>query len=654
MPVFESDILFAGNDVEDQYWRRELMPKFKSIRERENHWQREYERCWVTGAWMANKGEAVYLPPNYYFFLRYWRINRAYPEFRMKRLKNQLFKLHVRQNPGLIGSYTIKNRRDGETISAMSDLIWEALPCEQGLFGIQSKTGDDAKDVCWRQLMIGFKGLPRKMKVDESGPIWDGSTDPKKVLALKKASGYVNKDNYIIDEDDDMGDEDSETLIYWRATTSNAFDGREMRKIVIDEFNKWEEDSALDAYTTYIDCILQGNNRRGLMDIFSSPSETAGRHNDEALTFWKMCDPNNVDPDTGLVKSRIPRYFSNPLDGIESFYDKYGNADPDKIYNWIMKRRAAMPADKLNNEIRKFPLNETEAFETFDNAATWAALKQIQDRKIYVFGRAKKEDGSPKYLQCKIGWEDGWPDTTPEITIVSDEPVYNPKEYKSMKAPWLISENYFDRLPPLSILTKPPKISIIDSILGVDPYDYRRPKTKSPSLGAGVNYKFNDMMFTGINKSIPMIYLDRPAEPNIFYEQMLLGALISQSMIQTENKNRNFIDYVEDRGYFNWLLPSDLKKNHQDKGNSPGGNTPFMDDVSGLLDSLLSNPEFLNSIWYDVLLHDIIHFNRMDTHENDLTMALLQAIFGAYKIIMHNRKRKPMSNEFAEALSDFL
>jgi hypothetical protein len=97
-----------------------------------------------------------------------------------------------------------------------------------------------------------------------------------------------------------------------------------------------------------------------------------------------------------------------------------------------------------------------------------------------------------------------------------------------------------------------------------------------------------------------------------------------------------------------------MKKNSQDKGNSPQGNTPFINDVSGMLDSLLSNPEFLNQIWHDPLLYDIIQFNASDTHKSDLTMALLQAVFGAYKIIMHNRKRKPMSNEFAEALSDFL
>ena len=51
----------------------------------------------------------------------------------------------------------------------------------------------------------------------------------------------------------------------------------------------------------------------------SSPSETSGRHNDEAHTFWKSCDPSKsplseqINPDSKSLNCAIPEFSKNPM-----------------------------------------------------------------------------------------------------------------------------------------------------------------------------------------------------------------------------------------------------------------------------------------------------------------------------------------------------
>lgn len=652
-PQIESQILFTEHSISEQYWRKEPVPKsFKSARAKVEYWDKEIERCFITGQWIAIKGELYWLTPQYYFFLKHWAIpaKKEGAEFRMKRWKHSLFKWLVKSDPRLIGTYTIKNRRDGETINSMSDMVNEALTTDAGLFGIQSKTMADSKEVCWRQLMFGFKRLHKTFKINPNGtPIWQGTTDPKKALNFKRIATHIGVNTRLEDYEDE---DDQETSIYYAATVANAFDGREMRKIVIDEFNKWEEASAIAAYQTYIDCVLMGNARRGLMDIFSSPSETQGEHNDNAFKFWKMCDPRILDEETGVTKSRVLRWFSNPLEGIETFYDKYGFADADRIHTYLMTRRNAVPPEMRQSEVRKNPLDEREAFESFDSNTQWANADGITARKIYLMKTDFKDEvtKAKKYVGVSLDWKDMVPDT--EVV----PKIYPHAVDFSENCRFLFTE-FPQNLPKLDNIFRPPKVP--NAIIGIDPYDYRRVKNSTTSSkGAAVNYRFTNLFGQPERKAIPFIYLARPDKPAIFYEDMIKAAVFTQSLVQAEAKNKNIQDHFEDRGYFDWMMPSDYNKDKDDKGNSPSGQTGFLDDVCGLIDGHLSVAEFneayfLDNIWFEQLLDDVEKFDRSDTHKFDLAMALGQAFFGAQKWLMRINRRRHLSSNFASTLAYF-
>lgn len=655
-PQFESEVLFFDKKKEDQYWQRPTIPDWVIKREKglvatEDWWIKEFADCFDNGKWMMNNGDLIWLPPAYYFFLKWWKIPRyGFPEYRKKRLKQYYLKHKIRHEKDWIGSLNIKNRRDGETVSAMCDNVHGAIPSLTGFFGIQSKTGEDAKDVCWRSLMYGLKRLHKRFITNEDGGlIWTGSTDPSKTLNFKKEAS--KKSLIYTSSDAESEDEEQETILTWRATVSNAWDGREMKEITIDEFAKWEEDSALQAFYTNVDCVLQGEERVGFINMFSSPAEKDGRWNTEAKQLWDLSNPAKVDPNTNVSSSRLYRWFSDPLDGVHSLYDKYGNADPDRVYEYIMRRRNAASGDRKMIEIRKHPLDEEEAFGSFDVTADWSNVDGIKARKIYLLGKPKKENGESGIVIGRLDWIDNIPDTDvifrpapPDIIAVNEHYRFAQSHFVSNK-------------PSIDRVKKPPKN--VDSVLGVDNYDYRRVQGTDPSKGAAIQYKFRDSFGTGIRSIFPMSYVGRPARPSIFYEDMIKFAIYSRSLVQTENKNRNMIDYFEDRGYFDWLLPKDLKGNQEMKGNAPSGMGGFLDDGCALIDSIFSfypEGEFypLQDFWHYDWLDETLRFDAKNTHKFDRFMAMLQSVHGAQKLLLKYNKRPKAGTDFADLFADMI
>ena len=160
-------------------------------------------------------------------------------------------------------------------------------------------------------------------------------------------------------------------------------DGEEMILCILDEINKWANCSLRDTINTYRKFLLEGTVRKGLFDMFSSPAEVNGRWNDEALELWSRSQMNDLQPN-GTTKSRIHAMLSNPLEGITGMYDEYGDADPNRVFEFIMKERKTASKKDLLNVIRGYPLDVHEAFGSFDNDSSFDNAKGIIERKQYT------------------------------------------------------------------------------------------------------------------------------------------------------------------------------------------------------------------------------------------------------------------------------
>lgn len=645
-PIPDDYTQIINSEIDDplkQFW---YVPDFSPIITFE-FVQREVYRV-KHGVWILNKGVLMWIPGNYYQFLTYGNANGDPPQFRIKRLKNIYLKIRVRKNPRYVGTYTIKNRQDGETTMGMSDSLWEINSGElnSGMVGIQSKTRDDAKIPCWFTLKMQWNGYPMFLKQELYPHFVSGNNIEEKLEFSEPADPNNPKDK------------GKNVIIKYGPSTHNAFDGKgNVRKMIMDEINKWIECSFALTFTNYMKFMMPGRTRKGIFDIFSSPADKNGRHNDEAYQFWKDSNPNDIQS-TGATKSRVLRIYSNPLDGIEGFYDIYGDADPQEILEHIMRERNNKPKDQQMAEIRGFPLpilgtdepNEDEIFGATDTDTIWINKKGITQRR--------KEILDNKHTLVQYGnleWPDNVPDSGEPIFRASDSDRFNDDTARFCIS--LIDETKI----ALTDLKKPPHPSLINRSTGTDPFNlrYATKNQVTGSMGAAITWQFRDLIL-GNNLQFPqMSYLARPWHQSIYMEDMILMAIYTRSMMHYENKNTDLEKYFEDRGYLAWMLIDENARvietpegKKVKRGSAPDGRAAnsFMNNGIGYINGVTNLPltpegeYFLKYFNHEEILEDALMFNRADTLKNHFTMAWIQALIGRNKLLFKKTRKKESIN----------
>lgn len=646
--VINADI----DDPMEQYWQLQEIPE---------DWPHEFVEREAGrlkhGVWMLNKGELMWIPPNYYQFLQYGTAGDGAPEFRIKRLKAVYHKIKVRKDPRFIGTYVIKNRQDGETTITMNDALWEINSGEldRGTIGIQSKTRDDVIDTCWFTLQTQWNGYPAQFKEEFYSHFVSGDNIAQKFHFMQKPNPDIKNDR------------GKNVIIKYGPCVYNAFDGKaNMRRCVLDEVNKWVLAPFIKTFTNYEKFIMPGKSRRGLFDIISSPADTNGWHNDDALQFWTDSDPADIQPSTGSTKTRILRYYSNPLEGIEGFYDKYGDADPEEIYEHIINKRKMKRKEDLMEEVRGYPLpkkgtmepDEEELFGSTDTTHIWINIEGLKARQK-VLSKVK----ATKVVYGNYEWPNNIPYSGIPEWRTADRTNYDEHDARSCINDIIQPKHYLDDL------RTPPRY--IEESLGVDPFNLRY-KTKNVvtgSLGAAVSWKFRDLLQTGKNDYPTLAYLSRPQHDKIFYQDMIKIAVARRAMVQYENTNDKLENYFEDEGFIDWMLDSigakpvelptgELKVR---KGDAPSGKgaTAFMNEGINLVNGHTNKPinpndtAPLDLFDFEEVIIDIINFNRNDTQQNHFTMALIQALLGKTKMMFaKNRKKESVNNEIMQYILD--
>lgn len=635
---------YQKGNVENCYWKKHV-PSYAEINSVEFR-ERENKRILKTGVWICISEEICWIPPNLYFALQYCPAGSGDMQFRLKRLKHAYHKIRSRMNPGSIGVLTLKSRGDGETTMEITDGFWECLEGNMttGQIGIQSKTRSDGQNPCWSYVKNLWLNLPEWIKTDLCGDFASGTSIAEKMEWMREA-------------DDSKGIK-ARNVLYTFYPSGTPMDGKhDMKLCLLDEVCKWEEGSTFyDVFTNYSKFIMPGFERRGLFSLFSSPADKECKSNEEVHHLWKDSDPNEIVEETGTTKSRIHRYYSNPLEGIAGAYDKFGDADPDKIYAHIMRERAKMPKDKLFAEVRGFPLNEEEMFGSFDGQKMWDNHKGIEARKIYLIGARFKNEKTKEPIKVygNLEWRGGVTDTEVDFRMsdktefdVNDARFcvsYMPQNKEPLKTATVIvrGDNIGER-------PKPP--AYIENCLGIDPYGKRYPG-KVFSKGAMVNHKFRDIYETGIVKCPTLIYCNRPAHQEIFFEDAIKAAVFNRAMVQPESINDKIIDWFEDRGYMDWMISKiGHPRNSVLKGDAPsGGKNAYLDEIIGLINAVTNTPlldtepYLLELNWFYELLEDVSKFNRLDTHANDLSMAWGASLLGSVKLLYKKvRQQSPLN-----------
>jgi len=546
-----------GKAVDMQMWERRPMPEELSRIRSMDEWSempREFRQKFSAyieeefrrrreGFWFYNNGEPTYITGRHYMMLQWTKMDIGYPNFLS--FQRDIF-IHLsacEADTRCIGQLYTKCRRSGYTNICSSVLLDEGTQVKDKLMGIQSKTGKDAQEnIFMKKVVQMFRSYPFFFK-----PIQDGTTNPRMELAFREPSKRITKNNKTSHKGEALN-----TVINWKNTTNNAYDGEKLHLLYLDEAGKWEKPTDIrDAWRIQRTCLIVGRKIVGkaLVGSTVNPMDKGGK---EYKDLWKDSDPiernANGRTRTGLYRLFIPAY-----DSLEGFFDPYGNPiveNPDKVVDgldgdsifqgsktFLKNERESLKGDpsELNEVIRQFPFTEDEAFRDSIDGSLFN-VGQIYEQIQY-----NDELFPNPVVRGNFVWKEGVQDT---------EVVFKPDVKGRFRIAWM---------PPIEMrnLKKfeqnkriAPNAEL--GVGGVDSYDLDATVDGRGSKGA--LHLYNKFHMEHPSNMFVLEYASRPPLAKIFYEDCLMAAVFYGYPLLIENNKYGIARYFETRGYDGYLM----------------------------------------------------------------------------------------------------
>ena len=515
---------------------REFRQKFRPYIEEEFRRRRE-------GFWFYNNGTPTYITGRHYMMLQWTKFDIGDPSYLAFQRDIFLHMAACEADARCIGQLYTKCRRSGYTNICASVLVDEATQVKDKLLGIQSKTGKDAQEnIFMKKVVQMFRHYPFFFK-----PIQDGTTNPRMELAFREPSKRITKNNKTSQKGEALN-----TVINWKNTTNNAYDGEKLHILYLDEAGKWEKPTDIrDAWRIQRTCLIVGRKIVGkaLVGSTVNPMDKGGK---EYKDLWRDSDPNERNANgrtrTGLYRLFIPAYES-----LEGFFDPYGNPvveDPEKPVDgldgesihqgaktYLKNERQALieDASELNEVVRQFPFTTDEAFRD-SIESTLFNISKIYEQIQY------NDDLYPNPVVVgNFVWKNGEKDT---------EVLFKPDPNGRFHVAWMPPDELRNKKREERGKRVPPNASI--GVGGVDSYDLDATVDGRGSKGA--LHMYNRFNMQHPSNMFVVEYASRPPLAKIFYEDVLMCAFFYGYPILIENNKYGIARYFESRGYDGYLL----------------------------------------------------------------------------------------------------
>ena len=555
----ESEILFSNLPATEQYWKRQEIPSaLQGIRsmdewaEQPSNFRKAY-RAYIEqefkrrreGVWMYINGEATYITGNHYFMLQWVKIDGSfYGDYLAFQRKLFIHAKACEVDPRCVGQLFTKCRRSGYTNMATATLLAEGTIVKDKVLGIMSKTGSDARDnVFMKKVVSMYKHFPFFFK-----PIQDGSTNPRVELAFREPAKKITKNNKTATVGEAL-----DTIINWKNTVNNAYDGERLYYLFLDEAGKWEKPADIrEAWRINRTCLIVGRKIVGTALVGSTvnPMNKGGQ---QYKDLWNDSNPQERNAN-GRTRSMLYRIFIPAYEALEGFFDKYGNPivdDPTEpietsdgeftdigARTYLNNERKALKEDanELNEVVRQFPFSAEEAFRDSVESSLFN-LGKIYEQIEY------NEMMYPKpTVTGNFQWKNGEMDS--KVIFVP-----NPE------GRWVLS--WTPQEEKTNIRTKhrnghwaAPHGNL--GVGGVDSYDLDATVDGRGSKGAC--HFYNKFSMNQASNVFVAEYCSRPPMVKIFYEDVLMAAVYFGYPILIENNKYGIARYFEERGYLEYLL----------------------------------------------------------------------------------------------------
>ena len=648
-----------GNNKKVQVWEREKLPEElrriksmddwaempKEFRQKFQPYIEEEFRRRKEGFWFYNNGEPTYITGRHYMTLQWTKFDVGYPNYLSFQRDIFLHMAACEADPRCVGQLYTKCRRSGYTNICSSVLLDESTQVKDKLLGIQSKTGKDAQEnIFMKKLVAMFRSYPFFFK-----PIQDGTTNPRMELAFREPSKRITKKNKTSQVGDALN-----TVVNWKNTTNNAYDGEKLHMLYLDEAGKWERPADIrEAWRIQRTCLIVGRKIVGkaLVGSTVNPMDKGGK---EYKNIWEDSDPMERNQN-GRTRSGLYRLFIPAYDALEGFFDKYGNPiidDPEQPIDgldfdvitqgsktYLKNEREALvhDASELNEVIRQFAFSEDEAFRDSIDGSLFNVGK--------IYEQINHNDSlfPNPVVSGNFVWKNGEKDT---------EVVFTPDPSGRFKVEWM---------PPrdLRIQKKAERGKRIAPHThmgcgGVDSYDLDSTVDGRGSKGA--LHLYNKFNMEHPSNMFVVEYASRPPLAKIFYEDVLMSAVFYGYPILIENNKYGIARYFEQRGYDGYLMDrpkhlmsANAKVNVKTKG-IPSNSQDVIQAHAHAIEAYIHDNVGLNretgeagNMYFNKTLEYWIGFKINDRTKFDLTISSGLALLAAQKI-----KQKKKDSKFDE------
>jgi len=643
-----------GLPQEDQYWRRQELPEellrvrsmdewLESPKEFRQKFRPYVEREFVRrrdGFWFYNDGVPTYISGRHYMFLQWSRIDIGYPSYLS--FQRDLF-LHMaacEADSRCMGQLYVKCRRSGYTNMCASSIVDEATQVKDRLLGIQSKTGKDAQEnIFMKKVVPIFKSYPFFFK-----PIQDGTTNPRMELAFREPSKRITKNNKTSTRGEALN-----TIINWKNTTNNAYDGEKVHWLYLDEAGKWEKPTDIrEAWRIQRTCLIVGRKIIGKAMVGSTvnPMDKGG---EQYKKLWNDSDPTQRNAN-GRTVSGLYRIFIPAYDALEGFFDKHGNPildDPKSAVEgidgelisfgaktFLRNERGALKSDarELNEFIRQFPFSPEEAFRDSIESSLFNIAK--------IYEQIEHNDNlyPQPFVEGNFVWEGGRRDSNV---------LFRPTTGGRWRVAWM---------PPPEMRNNKKiergKMLAPNAHLGcggVDSYDLDATVDGRGSKGAC--HLYNKFSIEYPSNMFVAEYISRPPMAKIFYEDILMASVFYGYPLLIENNKYGIVRHFEERGYDGYVMdrPAHLRStshstNVKTKGIPSNSQDVIQSHAQAIEDYIHqyvgSNEDGeMGRMVFNRTLEDWIGFKINDRTKYDLSISSGLALLAAQKA----KKEKPKS-----------
>jgi hypothetical protein len=276
--------------------------------------EQEIERL-HTGDWIMINGVPTYFNKYAYFFHQWFVLltEQIYPSFKDTTLEYFRFFELCEEDPMTLGDCGIKGRRLGLSSMSSSIKLQIGIIENNTLQGVVSKTGTDAQEMFY-MIKNGLENLPPFL-VPELNKVTESE------LHIAKQAKRISANNKTI-----SADKGKNNRINWLDTAENAYDGRNVRHVTIDEAGKWEKVNVRTCLSKISETLVVGASVSGHVSLFSTVNKgDKGGENFRAI--WDGSDHINGKKDMfGRTQTKMKRFFIAGYRGLLGYVGKYGES----------------------------------------------------------------------------------------------------------------------------------------------------------------------------------------------------------------------------------------------------------------------------------------------------------------------------------------